>query len=118
MYFKQENKIFLVEYLSRKKISISNDVLAIIDGNNSKLIKFFDMSNGKQLNFSIDHSLEIQEIHLNQTEMAGERKIAFVDQNRDLHITPVHKKDIVKLAAMVDSMLWHEKFDMLSAISD
>jgi intraflagellar transport protein 80 len=41
------NLIILVEYLSRKKISISNDILAIIDGNNSKLIKFYDMSNGK-----------------------------------------------------------------------
>lgn len=50
--------------------------------------------------------------------MIGERKLAFVDQNRDLHITPVHKKDIVKLAAMTDSFLWNEKFDMLCAISD
>lgn len=76
------------------------------------------MSNGKPLNFSIDHSLEIQEICLNQTEMAGERKICFIDQNRDLHISPVHKKDIVKLAAMTDCALWHERYDMLSAISD
>lgn len=50
--------------------------------------------------------------------MAGERKISFIDQNRDLHISPVHKKDIVKLAAMTDCSLWHEKYDMLSAISD
>lgn len=50
--------------------------------------------------------------------MIGERKLAFVDQNRDLHITPVHKKDIVKLAAMTDSFLWNEKFDMLCSISD
>jgi len=35
-----------------------------------------------------------------------------------MQITPVHKKDVVKLAAMVDSVLWHEKFDMLSALSD
>ena len=49
----------LVEFLNKKKISISNDILAIIDGMNNKIIKFYDMSNGKSLNFNIDHSLEI-----------------------------------------------------------
>jgi intraflagellar transport protein 80 len=83
--------------LSRKRLSISNDILAIVAGTNSKSIRFFDMMNGKPLNFTVEHSLEIQEIHLNQTDMAGERKVAFVDQNRDLHISPVHKKDVVLL---------------------
>lgn len=50
--------------------------------------------------------------------MVGERKLAFADSNRDLHITPVHKRDIIKLAAMTDSFLWNEKFDMLCAIAD
>ena len=106
------------EYLNKKKLSISNDILAIVDGSNSKIIRFYDMTNGKPLNFTVEHTLEIQEIHLNQTDMAGERKIAFVDQNRDLHISPVHRKDIVKLAAMTDSFLWHERYDLISAISD
>ncbi|CAD8115923.1 unnamed protein product [Paramecium primaurelia] len=106
------------EHLSHKKIAISNDLLALVDGGNNKVVKFYEMNSGKALNFTVEHSLEILEINLNQTEMIGERKLAFVDQNRDLHITPVHKKDIVKLAAMTDSFLWNEKFDMLCAISD
>lgn len=69
----------LVEFLNRKKLSISNDILAIVDGANNKIIRFYDMSNGKVMNFTVDHTLEIQELHLNQTDMAGERKVAFVD---------------------------------------
>jgi intraflagellar transport protein 80 len=108
----------LDEFLSKKRLSISNDILAVVDSSNNKIIRFFDMSNGKPMNFTVEHTLEVQEIHLNQTDMAGERKVAFVDQNRDLHISPVHKKDIVKLASMTDSFMWHEKYDMLAAISD
>jgi hypothetical protein len=33
--------------------------MAVIDSSNSKLIKFYDLTTGKPLNFSIDHGLEI-----------------------------------------------------------
>lgn len=42
-------------------------------------MKFYEMNSGKALNFTVEHSLEILEINLNQTEMIGERKLAFVD---------------------------------------
>jgi intraflagellar transport protein 80 len=41
-----------------------------------------------------------------------------MDANRDLHISPVHKKDIVKLAAMTDSFLWNDRNDILACIAD
>ena len=44
------------------------------------------------MNFTLEHSLEILEICLNQTESAVDRKIAFMDANRDLHLSPVHKR--------------------------
>jgi hypothetical protein len=40
---------------------------------------------------------------LNQTEMSSERKICFIDTNRDMFITMVHKPDILKISSMVDS---------------
>jgi intraflagellar transport protein 80 len=56
---------------------------------------------------------------LNQTEQSLERKIAFVDVNRDLYLAPIHKADkSVKLGAICDSFQWHDKFDILSSISD
>ena len=70
------------------------------------------------MNFTLEHSLEICEIHLNQTENGTERKISFIDANRDLHLSPVHKRDLIKLCAMADSFLWNDKNDILSCIAD
>ena len=53
------------------------------------------MINGKQLNYVLEHNLEILEIDLNQTENVSDRKIVFIDINRDMYISPVHKKDMV-----------------------
>jgi intraflagellar transport protein 80 len=107
-----------VEFLNRKRVTMSNDIIAVIDSTNSKLIKFFEIANGKPLNFSIDHSLDIIEINLNQTEQTTERKIAFIDVNRDLYLSPVHKKDVAKISTICDSFIWHDQFDILSSISD
>ena len=70
------------------------------------------------MNFTLEHSLEILEIHLNQTEQASERKILFMDVNRDLHLSPVHKRDMTKLAAMTDSFLWNDKSDIIACVAD
>ena len=47
------------EFLSKKRLSISNDILAVVDSSNNKAIKFFDMSNGKIMNFTVEHTMEI-----------------------------------------------------------
>lgn len=106
------------ECLRSSKLSISQDILAIIDGANQKIIRFFDIHSGKQMNFSLEHSLEITEVHLNQTDQPTDRKIAFMDINRDLHLSPVHKRDVIKLSAMADSFLWHHHNDILACIAD
>lgn len=41
-----------------------------------------------------------------------------MDANRDLHLSPVHKKDVIKLAAMTDSFKWNDKSDIISCIAD
>jgi hypothetical protein len=38
---------------------MAQDILAVIDSANNKIIKFYDITNGKPLNFTIEHSLEI-----------------------------------------------------------
>lgn len=63
--------------------------------------------------------MNILEINLNQTEQSLERKIAFMDVNRDLYLAPIHKSDKnAKLGAICDSFIWHDKFDILTSISD
>lgn len=62
--------------------------------------------------------MEILELNLNKTELGAERKIAFIDVNRDLHLSPVHKRDVIKLAAMADSFLWNDRSDVLACVAD
>jgi hypothetical protein len=54
-----------VEFLSKKKISLSADVLAISDSTNPKKVLYFDTNNGKLMNYSLEHSLEILHFELN-----------------------------------------------------
>ncbi|EAR82753.3 intraflagellar transporter (macronuclear) [Tetrahymena thermophila SB210] len=106
------------ELLNSQKLSISQDVLAIVDGIKPKNISFYDIASGNKLNFTLDHSLEILEIHLNNSDQASDRKIAFIDSNRDFYLSPVHKRDLIKLTSMADSFLWNDKHDILSCIAD
>jgi len=50
--------------------------------------------------------------------MASERKMCFVDSNRDMFLTLVHKPDIIKIASIVDSFQWNDGNDMIAAIAD
>ena len=45
---------------------------------------------------------------LNQIEMSSERKMCFVDNNRDMFLTLVHKPEIHKISNMVDSFCWND----------
>lgn len=47
-----------------------------------------------------------------------ERRLAFIDRNRDLFVTPVHTYRPAKLATMVDSVVWSDSGDMLAAAAD
>ena len=87
MYFSE----YVVEFMSRKKIAISSDILAVTESTNPKMVKFYEIATGKPMNFTVEHSLPINEINLNQVEQTLERKIAFLDANRDLYLTTVHK---------------------------
>ena len=84
----------------------------------SKVVRLFDITSGKPQTQQIDHSTDIVEMKLNQIDMSSERKMCFVDSNRDMFLTLVHKPEIHKICNMVDSFCWNDQNDMLSAISD
>lgn len=97
-----------VEFLNKRHISLSNDVLAIIDPMQSKIVRLFDIVSGKPSTSQIEHSTDIIEMKLNQIEMSSERKMCFVDNNRDMFLTLVHKPEIHKICNMVDSFCWND----------
>lgn len=77
--------------MSRKRLSISSDIIAVIESTNVKMIRLYEIATGKPLNFTVEHTLPVLEINLNQVELSLERKIAFVDANRDLYLSTVNK---------------------------
>lgn len=97
-----------VEFLNKRHLSLSGDVLALIDPMNSKIVRVFDIMSGKPAAQQIEHSTEIIEMELNQVEMSSERKMCFVDSNRDMFLTLVHKPEVHKISNMVDSFQWND----------
>jgi intraflagellar transport protein 80 len=112
------------EFLNHQSVSLSNDTLAIIDlgkrksGETQGVIRLFDVNTGKQLNQTIKHSMEIVEVALNQTGPSLDRKLVFIDRNRDLYICTLRGHEKYKLATMVDSIKWNDSTQMLVAIAD
>ena len=92
-----------VEFLNKRHLSLSGDSLALIDPMKPKIVRVFDIVSGKPAATLIEHSTEIIEMDLNQIDMASERKMCFIDSNRDMFLTKVHKPEIQKIQNMVDS---------------
>ena len=107
-----------VEFLTSGLVSLSSELVAVVDTVNPKTIKLFELVSGKPSSHNVEHSQEVIEIALNQIEFAAERKLCLMDSNRDLFITSTHRNELVKLCSMVDSFRWNESTDMLAAISD
>jgi len=78
-------------------------MIGIIDTTNSKIIWIFDILSGNANNINIENSNEIVAMQLNQTEIANERKLCFIDLNRDMFLTMVNKPEIIKISSMVDA---------------
>jgi hypothetical protein len=56
--------------MSRKKIALSSDILAVVESTNQKMIKFYEVATGKPLNFTVEHTLPVIDINLNQVEQS------------------------------------------------
>lgn len=106
------------EFLNSNIVSLSSDYVAIVDRSDSKSIHVIELPSGKPSVVELTHSLDIAEISLNHSGASNERKIAVIDRNQDLLITPIHKKMFTKLASMVTSAIWSDSTDMLAAVVD
>lgn len=113
------------EFLNKQSISLSNNVLAVIEKTikkKSKEIRFFSVMTGKPIYNPIKHNMKIRAIALSQfgnsKNLISKTQIVFIDRNRDLHISTLKDGERYKLATMVDSVAWNDKTDMLVAISD
>ena len=66
--------------------------------------------------------MEISELALDQAGSPNERKLAFVDKNRDLYITNVriigNTRKISKLGTNIQNFVWNDAYNMLAGIAD
>jgi len=112
------------ENLNRQTVSLCKDCVAILDRADSKSIRCFDVNTGKQLAGNLSHKTEIVQLSLNQTASSvQERRVAFIDRNRDLYLSPVTSQPGIfrgsyKLQTQVDTIAWNDTSDMLCAVAD
>ncbi|NXG08602.1 IFT80 protein, partial [Sakesphorus luctuosus] len=110
--------------LNTQTVSLSNDTLAVKDKADEKVIYIFEALSGKPLGDGkpLTHKTEIVEIALDQKGLTSERKIAFIDKNRDLYITSVKRfgkeQKIVKIGTMVQSVAWNDISNILCGLQD
>ena len=117
------------ETLTSTTVSVSPDTIAVRDNADEKAVHLFDASSGKPLNDgkAFMHRLEIMEIALDQTGLPNQRKMAFVDKNRDLFLSGINFRSTGKtttqqapgkLGAMIQSLKWNTDCNMLAALQD
>jgi intraflagellar transport protein 80 len=107
-----------VEFLNSMTISLSTDTLSILDHSDRKTIRSFDINTGKQLPVALAHSLEISELALSHYGPTEDRKVFFIDRNRDLYLARLATKGSYKLHAQVDTAAWNDASEVLVAIAD
>ncbi|CBH16721.1 hypothetical protein, conserved [Trypanosoma brucei gambiense DAL972] len=109
------------EIMAPDLVSLSPDTVAIRNPADPRKILFFDTTNGKAMeDATITHHLDVISLELSQHGELSERKIAFVDRNRDMHFGAVHRKvgAAQKISTMTSSLAWHGEHEILVAIAD
>ncbi len=107
------------EFINNVTITLSKDYVGIIDQLDRKNIHVMEISNStRKSEVVIQHTTDVLEVYLNQFGNSSQRKIAFVDKNRDLWVTNINKIKLVKLSTMVNSVKWNDRSDMLACVVD
>jgi intraflagellar transport protein 80 len=112
---------FRPEFLRKELVSLSSELVAMVDTADPRLVQLFDMSSsaGKFL-LKVTHSSEVITIALSQSAFSGavDRYVAFLDAQRDLYLCAPFATTgmtMVKLQPQVDSFLFHD--DMCACAS-
>lgn len=112
------------DILNTQSVSLSNDTVALRDKSDEKVIILFDALTGKAFGNGkpLTHEMEVVDIALDQCGPLKERKIAFIDKNRDLYLTSVQyagrEPKICKIGSMVHCMAWNDSANILCGIQD
>lgn len=108
------------EMMAEDLLSISPDTVALRNPANAKNILFFEATNGKPIeSANIMHNMDVIFLALSQPGNSAQRKVAYIDRNRDMFLAIVrHNESRQKISSMVSSVLWHGIHETLCAIAD
>ena len=110
--------------LNYRTLSLSNDILALKAVHDDRSILLFDALTGKMFGdgSAVVHKLEIFDVRVSQIGALSDRYVALIDKNHDVYLTHIMKTGsdyhLVKLASMVQSMLWNANANMLCGLCD
>ncbi|CAL8349323.1 unnamed protein product [Arctogadus glacialis] len=129
------------DLLNAQSVSLSNDTIAVRDKSEEKVLSVLSSASvcsacspprcrlrrrlsadGKALGDGkpLTHKLEVVEIALDQGGPSSERKIALIDKNRDLYLSPVRRLGrepcICKIGSLVHTMAWNDAASILCGI--
>ncbi|XP_060517914.1 intraflagellar transport protein 80 homolog [Cylas formicarius] len=104
-------------------ISLSSDTLVVRDVNDQKAIHVVDLINSRtnsEMIATIQHSVPVIEIALDQQGEFTNRTMALLDKSRDLYIVKVRSanKTFSRLGRKIESFRWNAKVNILGAIQD
>ena len=104
------------DFLSPLTLGYASDAVALIDPADAKSVRLFDPITAKQT-ATITHAIEVEAVALSQTK--GLRRLALIDKNRDLYLTPTAgASELYKLHVMVDTIRWNDDNGSLCAVAD
>ncbi|UPR04303.1 WD40 repeat domain-containing protein [Chloropicon primus] len=122
------------ELMSTRSLALADDCVAVVDHASSSVVRVFDTQTGKPLAQKLKQGAGggeqgqvchhqggiITEVGLSLVGGLGERKLCFVDSNRDLYLSLLgdQTRDPVKLCTMCDSFGWSTDSSALCCVSD
>ena len=99
------------QLLNQKLFSMAQETTCFVDSTNPKVLQILDTNSGKVTETFV-HQNEISKIAFNNVLTPGDRKLLFVDSNKDLYLYYSGKASVKKVAPVVNSFLWHETLDI------
>ena len=99
-------------------VSMSDDTVALRDPRDPKTVHLLDLTSGSPVGRPVAHTIEIEEVALDQGGPSHQRLLAFVDKNRDLLLCAARSASAkaAKLGTMVQTMLWHDQAASIAAM--
>ncbi|XP_068902733.1 intraflagellar transport protein 80 homolog [Tenebrio molitor] len=112
-----------LDSLRASQISLSPDTLIVRDSTDPKILHVIDLNNTRSTTESIttiQHSMPIIQIALDQWGPTRSRNLAMMDKARDLYIVSVRSNNKIfrKLGRKTESFQWNTESNIIATIQD